>query len=69
MDNALRLANNQSGRAGEGRRVEQEAIIYSDRSDWRVEAQPQTDRMSHSAKANITYLTEDVAKIVKRYEP
>ena len=69
VNDAAWLLEDEAGSAGERRRIEQEAIVYADRADGRVQAQSQADGVRHAAKANVAYLTEDVSEIIERHEP
>src|SRR5262245_48236001 len=49
----------------EGWRIEQVSVIDPDRTDWRVNTQPQSDGVGHVFESDVTYEREHIADVVK----
>src|SRR5262245_51302728 len=69
MNRPAWLAQEGAGRSGEGGRVDQIAVIYSERPERRVDSHSDADCICHIAEPEIVDALEDVAEVIEWHEP
>src|SRR5262245_64001237 len=69
MNRPAWLAQEGAGRSAEGGRVDQIAVIDSERSERRVDSHSDADCVCHIAEPEIINALEDIAEIIEWHEP
>src|SRR5262245_42558161 len=69
MNRPAWLTQEGAGGSGEGGRVDQESVIYAQRSEGRGESHSDAECGFHVAESEIADALEDIAKVVEGHEP
>src|SRR5882672_4748616 len=69
MNRPTWLTQERAGGSAEGGRVDQEAVIDSDRPERRINSHSDADRVCHVAEPEIAGALEDITEVVERHDP